>query len=273
MEVIFLDKKPENYSKYFNLSVSKIKTFEQCKTKYRFAYIEKLPRKQMDFHYFGKFLHEVLENFHLKLIKNDERKYNVIMQECFMQALKSVNGVALTKEQKEEAFKICIVYLNKLVNDTCKVLSVEREFYLDINGALLLNGFIDRIQLDADGILHVSDYKTSKSKDYLKKDLFQLLIYALALCVENKDLKEVRTSYVMLKHDCELIEKSFKREQIMREADNIIKYSEAMMNEKIFQPSVGPLCKYCDYVEKCSEGQSWLLRKDPTKVPLGFIDW
>ena len=46
------------------LSVSKVKTFDDCKAKYRYTYIEKLPRKEWSFHIFGSFLHLVLEEFH-----------------------------------------------------------------------------------------------------------------------------------------------------------------------------------------------------------------
>ncbi|MFW9879543.1 MAG: PD-(D/E)XK nuclease family protein, partial [Candidatus Thorarchaeota archaeon] len=55
------------------LSVSKAKTFDEaadggCKKKFKFNYLDKLPRIDQDFHVFGKFLHQILENFHRELL-------------------------------------------------------------------------------------------------------------------------------------------------------------------------------------------------------------
>jgi DNA-binding protein YbaB len=61
-------KQASDSSLNFKLSVSKAKTFEDCKAKYKFSYIEKLPKKDWDFHVFGKFLHAILEEFHLQLM-------------------------------------------------------------------------------------------------------------------------------------------------------------------------------------------------------------
>ena len=53
----------------FFLSVSKAKTFDQCKAKFKYQYIEKLPKKSWDFQIFGQFLHAILENFHELMLK------------------------------------------------------------------------------------------------------------------------------------------------------------------------------------------------------------
>ena len=66
------------------LSVSKTKTFLDCKAKYKFCYIEKLPRKDWDFHTFGKFCHKVLEDFHNAYVKNNSTEpFNIEMGKAF----------------------------------------------------------------------------------------------------------------------------------------------------------------------------------------------
>src|SRR5690606_681164 len=85
------------------LSVSKVKTFDSCKAKYKYSYIEKLPKKEFEFHIFGTFCHDVLENFHLKLIElakegniSDKNKDDAqidrwpeIMKICFTEAVET----------------------------------------------------------------------------------------------------------------------------------------------------------------------------------------
>ena len=88
-----------------SLSVSKVKTFKDCKAKYQYSYIEKLPRKEWDFHIFGKFLHEVLENFHKCIIEGNTNRHNVIMTDVYKTA--SFNWKdKLTTDQKTEAQEI-----------------------------------------------------------------------------------------------------------------------------------------------------------------------
>ena len=75
MKGILLDSRPEKNKEILNLSVSKLKTFEDCKTKFKFSYIDKLPKKEWEFHSFGKFLHAVLEYFLLLLLASQLVRY------------------------------------------------------------------------------------------------------------------------------------------------------------------------------------------------------
>ena len=88
----------------FRLSVSKTKTFLQCKKQYEFVYVHKLPRKDRDYHVFGKFCHKALEDFHNAYIKNTTTNpYNVEMGIAFKSAWQEVKHV-MTKEMKTECW-------------------------------------------------------------------------------------------------------------------------------------------------------------------------
>lgn len=243
------------------LSVSKVKTFKDCKAKYKFGYIEKLPRKDWEHHIFGKFLHEILENFHQKQIDGDNSPLNVLLTECFKKSSENwKNKISIA--QKKESQEILMGYLKKLTIEKSKgeaptFLKAEKDFYINIDDKILLNGFIDRVQLDPDGVLHVADYKTSKSKTYLKKDLFQLLTYAFVMCLEDPSLTKVRTSYIMLRHNFEAIQQEFTREEIMKVEKIFLQYAEDIEKEKLFRPNPTPLCNYCDYLDHCDAGQEY----------------
>lgn len=254
-----LKKKPEE-KLAFSASVSKIKTFTSCKLKYKFSYIEKLPKKEWEHLKFGNFVHEVLETFHKKLLAGDVTPRHSLMTECFKAALKNWK---LEAEAKKEAYEIINKYLTLLAeqekNDNLShVIAVEKEFYINIDDKILLNGFIDRVQLDKDNVLHVADYKTSRSKTYLEKDFFQLLTYAFVMCLENPDLERVRASYIMLKHDFEFVTKEFTRKEIMKIEKDFLKYADKIMAETEFNAKTSPLCRFCDFLDNCPKGQSFI---------------
>lgn len=264
-----------------NLSVSKAKTFDDCRLKFRFSYIEKLPKKDWEHFVFGNLLHSTLERFHKDIIAKNSSPYNILMSTAFKGAIEEFKEKA-TKEQKDEAWDILNIYLNNLPNDkfmgsTPNVLDVERNFFINIDNRILLNGFIDRIQLDTDGLTHVADYKTSKKKDFLKKDKFQLLTYAYVLFLDNPALEKVRTSYILLRHDCEYMEQEFTREEAMMVEDKLLKYADDIESEKLYRASPTPLCRYCDYMDNCTDGKRFIdimdSKKDEKDKKHGLMSW
>lgn len=258
-----LQNKPDDL---FTLSVSKSKTFEQCKAKYKFCYIEKLPRKEFDFHVFGKFLHEVLELFHAKLIEDSTLDYLPLLEELWNICLEKWKS-QLNAEQIIEAKQILDEYKAFLAEEGLpNVSTVEKPFYIDINGKVLLNGFIDRVQVDNDGMIHVIDYKTTKNKKYLK-DFFQLKTYAYVLMLENQDIKRVRASFVLLRHGFDFLTKEYTRQDAQEIEQVFLKYASDIEEERLWRASPQFLCKYCDYVDTCAEGQRFLIKRGAWEQP------
>ena len=242
------------------LSVSKTKTFLDCKAKFKFCYVEKLPRKDWDFHTFGKFCHSVLEYFHKQYIDGCQLPYNVVMNEAFKHALVEFKD-KMTPEMKKECWQIVDKYLRLVTKEKntgmpANVIAVEKRFDFQIADNLVLNGAIDRIQLDADNVIHVADYKTTKNKKYLKNDWFQLLTYAYVLLHEDPTITKVRGSYVLLRHDFEYITTEFTLEDILSVKDKFEAYAAQMRAETEFVPNPTALCNYCDYLQQCPAGKS-----------------
>ena len=255
------------------LSVSKVKTFDDCKLKYKYSYIEKLPRKEWAHFKFGKLLHDTLEHFHIALINDPHQDIRALMVSCFANSRKEYQS---DKEQNKEAWDILKNYISKMEADKpetkINVLSVEKEFYIDIGGKVLLNGFIDRIQVDPDGILHVADYKTTKNKKYLK-DYFQLLTYAFVLMLEDPNIQHIRTSYILLRHNFEYTTKEFSRPEVMKVSEKFIDYAEKILSEQLWRPSPTRLCGYCDFLDSCEDGRRYLEKIGASKPQFGFSQW
>ena len=242
------------------LSVSKAKVFADCKRKYKYSYIDKLPKKEYEFHTFGKLCHKVLEDFHRHYIDGGTEPYHTQIGKCFNSALAEY-APKVTPEMKKECYEIINKYLMMISSDkkmgaAANVIAVEKDFNLVIKDKVLLNGFIDRVQLDADGVIHVADYKTSKNDKYLKNDFFQLLTYAYVMCLEDANIQTVRTSYVMLRMDFKYVTKDFSRKEIMKVEDKFIEYADNILAEKMFRPTPTILCKWCDFLDICESGKA-----------------
>lgn len=243
------------------LSVSKTKTFLDCKKKFEFTYIQKLPRKDWEFHTFGKFCHKVLEDFHNAYIKFDSKEpYNVEMGKAFKAAMVEYKD-NMTPEMKKDCWVIIDKYLRivtkeKDSNLSANVLACEENFNFSVTENLVLNGMIDRIQLDDDNVLHVCDYKTVKNKKYLKNDYFQLLTYAYVLLQKDPTITKVRASYILLRHDFEYITTEFLVPEILTIKDKYVEYANQIRNEKVYPANPTALCNFCDHLNLCPEGKT-----------------
>jgi CRISPR/Cas system-associated exonuclease Cas4 (RecB family) len=245
-----------------SLSVSKTKTFEDCKAKFKFCYIEKLPRIDRDFHIFGKYLHQVLENFHRALIEDPSKREDWLpVMEAAWDAAYNEYSDQMTGLQYKEAREIVEEYKAILKEEGVpNVIAVEKPFYINLNNKVLLNGFIDRIQIDPDGMIHVGDYKTTKDKKYLK-DFFQVMTYCYALCLEDPSIKRFRASFILLRHSFDYLTQEFTREEVISVAEKFLKAASEIEDEKLWRPNPQFLCKYCDYLDHCKSGKNYLIKK------------
>jgi len=255
------------------LSVSKVKTFVQCKKQFEFSYILKIPKEDKDYHIFGKFCHKVLEDFYNSYISGSLNPFNIEMGLAYKNALLEF-GKQMTKDMKKECWDIINKYLKLITQDKknnklSNVIACEKNFNFNISDNIILNGMIDRIQVDVDNVIHVADYKTTKNKKYLKDDWFQLLTYAYVMLNEDPSIKKIRASYILLRHDFEYITTEFNISEILSIKDKYIQYAQDIINEKEYTPNPSVLCKFCDYMSICDAGKKI---SEPHKV-FGEVNW
>ncbi len=240
----------------FRLSVSKTKTFLQCKKQYEFVYVKKLPRKQASYHILGQLAHLVLEVFHKTYIEGSVEPYHVVMKRSWEKGVTDFKD-KLTPEIRKECWDFMNKYLKYISNKShhlsYKVLDVEKHFNFPIGNNIVLNGMIDRIQLDDDNVIHVADYKTSKSTKFLQKDFFQLLTYAYILLSENPELEKIRASYIMIRHDFEYITTEFLAEEILKVQGQYLEYARQINTETEFPATTTVLCNWCEFNTLCDD--------------------
>lgn len=253
------------------LSLSKTKTFLNCKKQYKYNYILKIPQQEQIYHTFGKFAHKILEDFHNSYINGSKESFSKEMNIAWKNAVNEFSA-KLTPELRKECWGIVDSYLKKIYklqkqNLLPDVLFCEKDFSINLKEDLVLNGAIDRIQRDKDGILHVVDYKTTKNKKYLKDDYFQLITYAFVLLQDYPDEQKIRGSYSLLRHNFEDVVFEFSKEDILKIKDKYINYADQIIKEVDFAANVNNLCPWCPYASLCDD-----YKKKQTNT-FGEVSW
>jgi putative RecB family exonuclease len=253
------------------LSVSRVKVWDQCKAQYHFTYILKLPQKEQAHHVLGKAVHMILELFHLDYLNGTKEPKNKVMSRAYKSAFEKY-GSKITNDMRKEIYQIIDSYLKGLSEKRItinNILSVEKHFNIPISNNVSLNGMIDRIQRDEDGMLHICDYKSTKNKRYLKDDFLQLLTYAYTLFVEDPSLEKVRGSYILLRHNFEYLTKVFNKDEIIQIKDMYDNYAKQIEQEKDWAPTTSKLCNYCSFLDKCDAGKEFMVKD----IKFGQVNW
>jgi RecB family exonuclease len=236
------------------LSASSTKTFEQCRRKYYYTYIEKLPKKDWGHLRLGTFCHRVLEIFHKQWLLDKNLNLAELIGCCFAQARTEKEGIGMSSDQLDAAKDMLQEYLYSVEkNGMPNTLSVEDNFVLNV-GNYVLRGFIDRLDVDKDGIFHIVDYKTTKNEKYL--DDFQLLVYGMAIKNKYPDMDRFRGSYVLLKKGSKMITTDFNLSDIVKCEKKILEFGKNIEEEKKWEKTPTQLCNWCDFYDTCMK-VSW----------------
>lgn len=238
--------------KRIKLSVSSIKTYDDCPKKYWYGYIDKPPIQKKPWVHLelGSCLHLALEKFHDFLMKQQlpQTEYSGLMKKCMESAVKDFNQELLSPEIENMQI-IMQSYLNDIkTNGLPNVLWVEKPFDITI-GDFYLKGFMDRVDQIAPGVYKVVDYKTSKNPAYLDK--FQLQVYSMVLRDQLPDMEKISGSYVLLKHGCKTKDWDFTMKDLDDCKEKILKFGNLILNEDTWQKKPTKLCDFCDYKDLC----------------------
>lgn len=273
-------------------SPSSMNTYFQCPRKYFFIYKLKMRTKPSIHLVRGSAAHYALEHLYSLVpeVLNENYKQDLIiighelLKKAWKDSKEEFDKLDMTEQQIEEyldetknmitnqvnfvSAKIdaCMQEHNMSFSDAFRKLAprVEEEY---LSWEYYVKGFIDVIE-EADGVVRLMDYKTSKRAKMSDQYKLQLAIYALLYKEKHgKAPDEVGIYFVKfpqpemtLKVDEELIKHAkFKIEQIHASTlgDDIVDYPKNQT----------PLCKWssgqCDFYEYCFKGKE--IPKEPIK--------
>ncbi|TQL68345.1 putative RecB family exonuclease [Nocardioides albertanoniae] len=180
-----------------SLSPSRAGDFTSCPLLYRFRTIDQLPEPPTEAAARGTVVHKVLEDlFDLPAPERTPRQAAAMIEQAWQDvrdldpALATLFGEEADGEEtggEKTWLESCRRVLRRYfdLEDPRRLEPAEREHYVEtvLESKLLLRGFIDRVDVAADGRIRVVDYKSGRipSEAYEAKALFQLRFYALVI--------------------------------------------------------------------------------------------
>lgn len=244
------------------LSVSSSSTYDECHRKYRYQYIDKLPKKSHDYQDIGNFVHEVLQFFHDGLRgekKLSEDEWGPLMTKCCVDAWPKYAD-KLTIEAQNKSHHHLKEYFRYLKETGLPdVLATEEKFAMDLGNGILVRGVIDRVDRMPDGSFKISDYKTGKSR-YL--DDFQLKVYGMALKEREPQVKEFIGEYIVLSEGPKIKSYKLTEADIEEARQELLRIAHDIRNDQTWDPKPTRLCNWCDFQEVCpaAYGKSQLVK-------------
>lgn len=266
----------DDLSKIQRFSYSKLNTFIQCPMKYKLKYVDGNYESTAAIHLdIGNLLHKVLEIKYRNIIEGRENDYQELIEIC-------TNGIAEETEKDKGKYIVGLdqiknkfghqkfvevdrksnlsyeeklkTFYDYLINDdigTWKPFVVEQHFEFNYEDRAILNGFIDRIDINENGELRVVDYKSS-NKVFDNKDLttpLQMFIYALA-CEHLFGKRPVEYQYdmILLGEKQNACTKGYYNRGVKKLNKVLDEISEYEDNGN-WKPKPTPLCHWCDFSE------------------------
>ena len=173
------------------LSPSRAADFIQCPLLYRFRVVDRLPEPPSAAAARGTLVHAALERlFDLPALERTPEAAVALLEPEWARLVEHEPELAALVVQDDEESPDWFAGAAALVNrwftleDPMRLEPAERELYVEAEvDGLTLRGYVDRLDVAADGRLRVVDYKTGRAPSELfeGKALFQMKFYALVL--------------------------------------------------------------------------------------------
>lgn len=246
-------------------SHSKLSTFEQCRLKFKYRYIDKIITIEKSIETFlGKIVHNTLEWLYNQV---KEKKIPTIdevityylnnWEENYKPTIKIVKQELTTMDYFNKGVQFLINYYIKHKPFNDNTLEIEKRIFikLDEEGKYKLQGFIDRLvhNLEKDE-LEIHDYKTGNTlptQEKIENDR-QLALYSIAVKELFGKEKDVLLIWHYLAHNQKIVSRRT-NEQLQKLKEEIIELIKEIESTTEFPPKKSILCGWCEYKSMCSE--------------------
>jgi len=235
----------------FEASPFSLNMFRQCPREYKFQYIDRLSdiyKKARPYFTMGDHVHATLKDF-LSIVPVSERKLlklEDLLREKWRRNRKGFNDREDEKRWGEKALQQIRWFIQ---NQDIAVIPfmIETTHRVEFTSNILLKGKIDRVDKEADGSLHIVDYKTGKMPAEINR--LQLHIYALILS-KKQDLPVKKASYLYLQAGkFQTIELT--TEDLAQATSYVIDVVDSIRQEKEYSATPNVYCWNCDFIEIC----------------------
>jgi putative RecB family exonuclease len=243
-----------------SLSPSKVASFKDCALAFRFSAIDRVPEPPTVWAAKGTLVHRALELLYLEA--PGDRTVDCAVHKLSRAVPEILEGreyaeLVLSEEEREKF----LVDADRLVRnafvleDPTRIRPIGLELRMQAKlGSLTLRGIIDRLELDEDGALIVSDYKTGKvpGVNHEQSRLGGVQFYAF-LCEQMLGRRPSKVQLLYLHEPMAII--SSPTEQSLRgltmRTSAIWTAVEKACARDDFRPKPSGLCSFCSYKTWC----------------------
>jgi putative RecB family exonuclease len=243
-----------------SLSPSKVASFKDCALAFRFSNIDRLPEPPSAAATKGSLVHRALE---LLFCEPAPARTLPTALACLDRARAEFTtdpefvGLELDTDAAAQFAADAEVLVRRYftLEDPTKVHPIGMELRLEVQvGSLTLRGIIDRLELDADGGLVVTDYKTGKVPGVMHEQsrLGGVHFYAF-LCERVLGRRPARVQLLYLSEPVAIVaEPSAQSVRGLEQRTSAIwKAVERACANEDFRPRPSALCNWCSYQEYC----------------------
>lgn len=233
------------------LSPTAVACFRQCPRQYKFRYVDRLgdqyggPRPYFTM---GNHVHDTLKEF-LSAVPVEQRTLETMVNLLRKNWRRYRMGFRSQEDERrwaEKALKqVSLFFAGQDVR--IRPYLVEARFETEITPGLLLEARIDRVDLQADGTLHIVDYKTGNIPE--TSDWTQLYLNALVLS-RKIPYTISKASFIYLSSGS--VDTAMIGEAVLDQAKwELLLTARSIGGEKRFSPQPGVFCRRCDFKPIC----------------------
>lgn len=231
---------------------TRLRAYEECPARYRYAYVLGIPDVQRTFFALGTVVHEVIELITKRIrdgVEVNEGQALQLLDEAWSSA--AYPSREKERQDREEAERMVREFLEHQGGKDTDIVGIELFVEFEIDGRTV-RGKVDRID-DLGATLEVIDYKTSKTKTSrpkLKEDFQMVLYWEGAERALGKPVSRVGHWY--LREDREwMVEISAEERQAVMD-----RAKAAMVAIEAGSFAATPAyrtCMYCGYADLCDD--------------------
>jgi putative RecB family exonuclease len=245
-------------------SHSKLSTFEQCKLKFKYRYIDRITPKIKETieSHLGRVVHDTLEWVYKQAKKDKSPTIDEIItfytkkwKKNYNSEIPIVKKELTVKDYFNKGVEFLVSYYNEHTPFKDGTIECEKKVWinLDAKGKYKILGFIDRLVYNFETEEYeIHDYKTANnlpSQERIDNDR-QLALYSIAIKELFGHDKEVRLIWHYLAHNKRIDSKRTDEQlhQLKRETLDLIKEIEATEE---FPHNKSVLCNWCEFKDIC----------------------
>lgn len=220
------------------ISPSSLGEYKLCARRYKFKYVDRLPRTSGAPADMGKRAHAYIASRIMGLTPGER-------------------PIEFADEYDWNRLR---AHLDTIVFDIEHLVGLEETLtwtWREGDWTIYPEGRADALRIGDDGIADVDDWKTGYKVSNSIKDNPDMLFYALGVVRNYSQVVGVRGHQIQLARGA-IRHAYYSIEQIDRFAAFLRRRAKQIIDDKVFKPKPGDACRYCDHVEHCTVGQDYL---------------